>query len=298
MEKNGDILIADSATGNEIMLNVKGKLAYRIPQPTGRALDFYGLFRDLAAAGSTPIDEYIDKAGRRYPGFAGKSAVKIGEKETWKIDVKVWSDPKTKLPVRAQIRPAELGEQASILIEQIEFDPPLDEAIFDMTIPEGYTVMGVSRDQLKPPPNEQEASKLTIVPGVGIGEVKFGMSREQIVAILGEPEFTLHEEYLGYPSKGLQLSLGGREADKLGWIVANPGDAASLVQHDFRGQTDKGIRIGSSSRAVADAYGKPDPPLPSDKDHPQLHVARYETLGLMFSFVDDKVAQIFASRTK
>ena len=225
--------------------------------------------------------------------------MKIGDDATWNVDAKVWSDPTTKLPVRLEIRPADGGgREAAMLLEQIEFDVPLDDALFDMTIPSDYTVVGLSSGQLKPPPSAQEAAELTIVPGVGIGKVKFGMSRKQIVAVLGEPEFTMHDEYLCYPSKGLQLVLGGREPDKLGMIIANPSDAASATRNEFLGQTDKGIRMGSSEKQVRDAYGEPDPPLPSDKDlHASVKLLRYDKLGIMCSFVDDRLGQIFATRT-
>jgi len=121
------------------------------------------------------------------------------------------------------------------------------------------------------------------------------MSRQQIVAILGEPEFTLHEVYLNYASKGLQLVLVGREPNKLGMIIANPYDAASLTRHEFPGQTDKGIQIGSSEQEVTDAYGQPDPRRPNIPAH--LHYAAYENLGLSIGFLDGKVSQITASRT-
>jgi hypothetical protein len=293
-EGENAVLIADSGTGEEVMLDTKNKLAYRLPNAAGRVVDFYGLFRNLAREASKPIDEYVDQRGQRYPGFAGTTRLKIGDDETLKVDAKVWSDPETKLPVRVEIRPAGTDEKAAKLIDEIEFDVRLDDDLFDMTIPAGYTVVGLARDQLKPPPNKAEADKLTIVPGVGIGAVKFGMSRKEIVAILGEPEVTLHDTYLGYLSKGLQLALGG---DELGMIIANPSDAASLVRNEFPGQTEKGIRIGSSWEEVLERYGEPDPPLPSDRGNPaEMGFARYEKLGLMFSFANDKVAQIFASR--
>jgi hypothetical protein len=93
---------------------------------------------------------------------------------------------------------------------------------------------------------------------------------------------------------GLQLVLGGREPDNLGMIIANPYDAASLTRNEFPGQTDTGIRIGSTKQDVVDVYGEPDPRLPSDK--PSSFPARYNKLALMFSFVDGKVAQIIAGR--
>jgi hypothetical protein len=299
-EGAGAIVIADAATGQEVMLETRTKSAYRIPQrAVSRAMDFYGVFRELAGAASTPIEKYVDKAGRQYPGLQGKCAVKIGDDAIWNVEAKVWSEPATKLPVRMEIRPTGgEGQERAVLLEQIEFDVSLDDTLFDMTIPSGYTVVGLTSDKLKPPPSAQEAAELTIVPGVGIGRVKFGMSREQIVTVLGEPEFTMHDSYLCYPSKGLQLVLVGREPDKLGTIIANPSDAASATRNEFLGQTDKGIRMGSSEKQVRDAYGEPDPPLPSDKDlHASVKLLRYDKLGIMFSFVDDRLGQIFATRT-
>ena len=276
-----------------MVLDTKSKSGYYMPRQrmTSALLDFYGMFRELGAAASTPIKEYVDKAGRRFPGFSGKTALKIGG-PIWKVEAKVWSDPKTKLPVRLEIQTTEGGGWA-LLINQIEFDVPLDDAIFAMTIPEEYTIVGLSPDQLKPPPSKQEAAKLTIVPTVGIGEVKFGMSREQIVAVLGEPESTIGEMYLGYPSKGLQLVLVGREPDKLGMIIANPMGALSLTRNEFPGQTDKGIGMGSTFQEVRDAYGEPDPPLPGERI---VDCARYDQPEIMFVFVDGKVVQIIAGR--
>lgn len=291
------VTISDSATHQEVMLDRKNRLAYRIPhRGDSRAIDFYGIFRALAAATSTPIEDHVDGGGRRLFGLRGRTELKISPETTWKVDAKVWSDPATKLPVRLELRSADAdGREFVTLIDQIEFDVALDDKLFDMTIPPDLEVVGLTADQLKPGPSEEEAAKLTIVPGDGIGAVKFGMSREQIVAILGEPEFTLHKVYLCYPSKGLQLVLVGREPDKLGMIIANPSDAASLTRNDFRGRTDKGIRMGSSKQEVRDAYGEPDAPLPRDEGM-HADVFRYEKLGMMFGFTDSKVQQIVLSR--
>ncbi|MBX3438975.1 MAG: hypothetical protein KF861_15900 [Planctomycetaceae bacterium] len=291
------VIISDSAILQEVMLDGKVQLAYRIPhRGVSRAFDFYGVFRALAAAASSPIEDQVDKGGRRLFGLRGHAELKIGPETTWKVDAKVWSDPATKLPVRLEIRSADAdGREFVTLIDEIEFDVALNDALFDMTIPPGFTVVGLSADQLKSGSSEEEVSKLTIVPGDGIGPVKFGMSREQIVALLGDPEFTLHESYLCYPSKGLQLVLAGREPDMLGMIIVNPSDAASLTRNDFHGRTDKGIRMGSSKQEVRDAYGEPDAPLPSDRGS-RADVFRYEKLGVMFVFLDSKVQQIILNR--
>ena len=155
VDSKGSVDISDSATRQEVMLEADSKSAYRIPQRgASRALDFYGIFRELAATVSVPIEDYVDKAGRHFPGFKGQAPLKISNDATWKVDAKVWSDPTSKLPVRLEIRPTDVRKDfAVIVIEQIEFDVPLDDALFDMSIPAGYKVMGLAADQLKPLPN-------------------------------------------------------------------------------------------------------------------------------------------------
>ena len=115
------------------------------------------------------------------------------------------------------------------------------------------------------------------------------MSREEIVAILGEPETTLHGVYLNFASRGVQLVLVGREPDRLGTIIANPWDAGSLTRHDFSGQTDKGVRIGSSESEVRQKYGVPDA-------NRRPGTLAYDSVGISFGLVDDKVAQIIVVR--
>lgn len=296
-ESGQTVVITDAATHQEVMLDQKNRMAYRNTQRgVSPAIDIYGVFRALAAAASTPIEDYVDNGGRRLFGLRGETTLKIDPDMTLKVKVKVWSDPATKLPVRLELRYADVdGRELAFLIDKIEFDVALDDKLFDMTIPPGLQIAGLSADQLKPKPGEEEAAKLTLVPREGVGEVKFGMSREQIVAILGEPEFTLHNSYLCYPSKGLQLVLVGREPDKLEQIIANPFDAANLTRNDFPGRTDKGIRIGSTKQEVRDAYGEPTPPPPGVK-RTRADMIGYEKFRLAFGFTDNKVVQIILAR--
>lgn len=299
-EGKGVVHIADSESHQRIMLDAKAKLAYRIPQQsTGPVVDFYALIRDLAKGATKSIEPYTTAQGRQLPGHQGRVDLKLADNiETWKVDAQVWSDPTTKLPVRAEIRPADpaAGKDFVIRLESIEFDGTLDEKLFDMKIPAGFTLAGITAEQLRAAPSQQEAATLTIVPKVGIGEVRFGMSREQIAAILGEPETTLHGSYLCYPSKGLQLVLVGREPNKLGMIIANPADASSLVRNEFPGQTDKGIRIGSTEKQVIEAYGEPDRRDTINQAVNKAEEIGYKNLLIGFSLRDGKVRQISLAR--
>jgi len=49
----------------------------------------------------------------------------------------------------------------------------------------------------------------------------------------------MYDQYLCYPSKGLQLILNGGNPSTFKSIIANPADAASRVRNDFPGQTDR-----------------------------------------------------------
>ncbi|HEX4794924.1 MAG TPA: hypothetical protein VH370_14080 [Humisphaera sp.] len=299
LEARDIVVISDAATGQQVMLDAKGKFAYRIPKRgIGPAVDFYGLVRSMSAAASIPAEEHIDEAGRHLFGFSGKAELNVGVGAPLSVDVKVWSDPATKLPVRLEVRSADASvKDPPVVIDQIKFDVALDDSLFDMTIPSGYRIPGLSRDQLKAPPSKEEAAKLTIVPGVGIGDAKFGMARAQVVAILGEPEFTMYDSLLCFPSKGLQLVFNAGNPSTFQSIIANPADAASRVRNDFPGQTDKGIRIGSSKQEVLDAYGEPDP-LPPGYDK-RIDMASYNIkLGIQFNFIEGKVDWIYAQKKR
>lgn len=49
--------------------------------------------------------------------------------------VKIWADPETALPVRIELT---LG-QMFVILKNFEFDPPIDEALVSMKVPDGYT---------------------------------------------------------------------------------------------------------------------------------------------------------------
>ncbi len=285
-------VISDTAARRELMLDKSNRTVVRLGQQYRHLTpDFYSLFRNLASVNADSIEAWDDESGLSCPGFSGKSMLVDGGQSV-EIGVRVWIHPQTGLPIRAELRFSD-SPRDTLMAENIQFDVSLDDTAFDLEIPEGFTVVGLTADQLKAPPDEKQAAKLTIVPGVGIGSVRFGMSRDEIVALIGEPEFTQHDVYLCYPSIGLQLVLVGREPDKLGLIIANPGDAPSLMQHDFPGKTDKGIGIGSTIKQVLTAY--PDFIMEKHEKIPLVSFSN-ESLGLKIWLSEGKVGQIMAVR--
>ena len=68
-------------------------------------------------------------------------------------------------------------------MNDIEFDVALQEELFDAAMPDGFTEVGVRAEEIRPvPTKEDEIKKLTIIPGVGIGKVQYGATREQVDA--------------------------------------------------------------------------------------------------------------------
>lgn len=207
------------------------------------------------------------------------------------IHVDVWVHPRTHLPVRAELEFSE-SPQDTVLFDNIQFDVPVLDEMFVSEIPEGYQIVGLAEKDLQPPLNEAQAAELTIIPGVGVGRIRFGMSSQEISEILGEPEFVQHDSYLCYPSKGLQFIVGGNE---LQTIIANPGDAPSLVQHDFPGRTDKGMGIGSTMEQLMEAYPNLKPRHYNGIPVIDMHD---EASGITFGTVDGVVGQIRMIRAK
>jgi hypothetical protein len=74
------------------------------------------------------------------------------------------------------------------------FNRPLDASLFRLAPPEGYTVLHEAAyympylDRLPLPPRDEKLASPVIVPGVGIGQARFGMSVEEVIEVLGRPD--------------------------------------------------------------------------------------------------------------
>jgi hypothetical protein len=98
--------------------------------------------------------------------------------------------------------------------------------------------------------------------GVGIGDLKFGATRQQVIGLMGPPQGVMNlntREYLQYPAHGLLFILDEKQGLEL--IVAssplpatNP--TTALRWRAFAGSTDRNIRIGSTAGNIEAVYGK------------------------------------------
>jgi hypothetical protein len=141
-------------------------------------------------------------------------------------------------------------------------------------------------DSSKRSPNSHSASEATISiePGVGVGKVRAGMSVQQVVAELGEPD-NKTGHVLNYVRSGFSVIPNRDGAVRVVMCGDTLGTGTGLVKA-FKGRTKEGIGMNSSRAEVIQAYGEPTEIDHSDPGHETL---KYRPLGLAFTLQDDKV---------
>jgi len=142
----------------------------------------------------------------------------------------VWVDPTTRLPVREEITRLEENPPANDrvvrprppqMVVAYEFNVDLADKLFSLDPPEGYQLVDSDEFEMpgRPvpePPQNLDASDYTIVPGRGIGRARFGMTKQEVIAVLGEPSQT---ELFGEPSADEQAAFDelSRKAEEEDW---------------------------------------------------------------------------------
>jgi hypothetical protein len=130
---------------------------------------------------------------------------------------------------------------------------------------------------------------MVIEPGVAIGPVHSGMTIQQVVAELGEPD-QKKESALEYLNLG--FSVVPDKAGKEGVVhIVLCVDRGGPFTRAFAGQTTEGIGIGSSRADVIKAYGEPTATESID-GKPGFEVLRYKPRGLMLELEAGKVYSI------
>ena len=278
-------------------------------------LDMFSWLRDLPrSADASPIDARTIN-GRPCPGFLIDLEVdKAGTQQ-----MRVWVDPETHLPIYyvvvAERKPSSGAatkgpddlNRCTATCNNFKYNIELEDSLFSLTPPESYAVTMHGTPPTRPS-KRWPAERLLLTVGEGIGPVKFGMSSEQVLELLGEPEErtepmqharegfpTWETKVWYYRSQGFSVTFSSlREPDGVHSITCRPGNS---VSREFRGRTGEGIALGSSPEDVRRAYG--DPPIEQPfKDG--LGAYRYYDKGLSVSFVDGVVyqLQIFRPREK
>jgi len=137
-----------------------------------------------------------------------------------------------------------------------------------------------------------QPAEMVITPGVGVGPVTLGMSREEVIKHLGKPVkiegeggyglnyiSSLGLSVLVSPRKGV-VSISCWTSRVMYWLSA-------LGMKDFRGATDKGIKMGAGRDEIVRAYGRAD----SESGGAPLYMD-YRSEGIKFILCSGKLAKI------
>jgi len=132
------------------------------------------------------------------------------------------------------------------------------------------------------------SASIVIEPGVSIGPVHSGMTIQQVVAELGEPDQT-KDSALEYLKLGFWVTPGKEGVVHI--VLCVDADKDGPFTNAFAGRTKEGIGIGSSRADVISAYGEPTATESID-GKPGFEVLRYRPLGLVFEIGAGKVHSI------
>lgn len=111
----------------------------------------------------------------------------------------------------------------------------------------------------KPAAGDKDSPNIILTPGIGCLPVKYGMTQDQIVAILGKPDQFIGEHCMDYSSTiGLSLLVHSKRG--LLAIDCWGKDEKSTEGHycgkDFIGKFSQGIGIGSTQEELEKIFGK------------------------------------------
>jgi len=141
---DGKTWIMDLREGRTLTLDSNGMQALRSTTPQ-ETFDAYDAFRNVR---NRP-DFSVRRLGRRtVEGMAteGFELTKPGDDHS----ITVYADPQTSLPVRIEetVQMSD-GQLIEIATTEIIFDPQLDESLFSLDVPAGYTEQSVDGPALK-----------------------------------------------------------------------------------------------------------------------------------------------------
>lgn len=144
---------------------------------------------------------------------------------------------------------------------------------------------------------DKPRDELIIEPLVGIGPVRFGMSKDEVIKHFGQPdEISGKATELNYVAS---IGLGFTVPVELGmqrikcWSDNWPTTLPFAVT-TFAGRTKEGIAMGATREQIVAAYGQPDR-QDSKGDFENLH---YDKLRTKFTLVRGKLAAMILEAPK
>ena len=131
-----------------------------------------------------------------------------------------------------------------------------------------------------------------VYPTVGVGSIRFGMSKENVIKEMGEPDKVEDGGMsLLYRSKGFSLGVyPNRGVQHFNFYTRKAALPFTSVK-DFGGKTKEGISMGASRSKILAVYGLPD----SERKNGAQITLEYDRLGLTFILLKDELVQFFMS---
>jgi outer membrane lipoprotein-sorting protein len=306
---DGGYTITDYNVHKTVSVEPKTKSARITEGMNLPTLNFYEIFRSIAA---NPTQTLAPRGinGKQAVGFIVRPPTVDGvrhQADDVKVEITVWVDPQTKLPLQIETTSREQGGvTVTQVYSEIVFDGPFDAAIFNMAPPEAYRVESLGVAKLQPETAPKDMTELVVTPGIGIGPVRFGMKATDVIQLLGPPDKVLNPvkgmDVLEYYSRG--FSITARDGRGVLMITCFTGKFLAVKVRDFAGRTDKGIRMGAHRAAIEKEYGPPSSvrevrkrdvlgkrAVNPDQKTGHVHLS-YETLRVSFTLQDDSLASI------
>ena len=125
---------------------------------------------------------------------------------------------------------------------------------------------------------------LLIEAGVAVGQIRSGMTTQQITAALGEPQYRTGTA-LEYARMGFAVLPNANGMVQIVMCGDVTGINGPLVER-FKGRTKEGIGMKSTREEVIKAYGEP---TSADKFRGGLESLQYVPLGITFTLEGGKV---------
>ncbi len=140
--------------------------------------------------------------------------------------------------------------------------------------------------------DEDESREEIIIEAlVGIGPVRFGMSKDQVIEHFGRPDKVMAEgTKLNYvSSKGLGFTVDSELGLQMiqCWSDNWPTELPFAVT-TFTGRTKEGIGIGATQEEIVAAYGQPDR-TGTDSNKGVIQNLDYDKLRTRFSLLEGKL---------
>jgi len=153
-----------------------------------------------------------------------------------KAEIIIWADPQTALPVRIE----QFAGQMKVISKNMKFDVPMDESLFNMDVPEGYTLQETELDL-------HGSTEKDFVEGLRILAEVFGDGYF--------PEGVAVEDYLkqapAIMKKCEEMGLSEQQQAELGLKLQN----YLLFIRFFKGEgkwhyAGSGVKLGDASKAI------------------------------------------------